>query len=120
MISRCMNPDDKSFHQYGGRGIQVSDRWMTFENFISDMGNRPAGMTLDRIDNDGPYAPGNCRWATPAQQARNTRKALRWNGKSIADWADETGIPYATLFTRFKKHGNPFATKSYGDKNVSS
>lgn len=72
MIARCFDRKNNRFQRYGARGITVCERWRKFENFLADMGERPAGKTLDRYpDNLGNYEPGNCRWATPKEQAAN-------------------------------------------------
>ena len=76
MRYRCLNPNSKHYIDYGGRGIAICERWMTFENFYEDMGDPPTGMTLDRIDVNGNYEPDNCRWATDKQQVRNRRNTL--------------------------------------------
>lgn len=74
MKNRCLNPNDTHYEYYGGRGITVCDRWLEFTNFLADMGERPAGLTLDRVDTDGDYEPGNCRWATWSEQRMNQRR----------------------------------------------
>jgi len=75
MKARCSDPGNKRYDRYGGRGIKVCKQWHTFAAFLADMGEKPAGMSLDRINNDGPYSPKNCRWATPKEKARHRRKS---------------------------------------------
>ena len=74
---RCLNPNHRAYHYYGGRGITVCRSWHSFLNFLRDMGERPQGLTLGRIDNDRGYSPGNCHWETHAEQHRNTRLTPR-------------------------------------------
>lgn len=101
MQQRCDNPKNKGYHRYGGRGISIDPRWRVFANFISDMGARPAGHTLDRRDNDGNYCKSNCRWATPKQQSRNmvSNRLLTYQGQTlcIAEWAERTGLSRPTI-----------------------
>jgi hypothetical protein len=107
MRQRCLNPKYPRYADHGGRGIKVCDQWASFETFLSDMGERPEGMTLDRIDNDGPYSPENCRWATPSEQARNRRdnRLITLGGKAqcLAAWARELTIPEHVLRHRLNR-----------------
>lgn len=117
MINRCTMPNDGDYAHYGQRGIKVCDRWLApegFFNFLEDMGERPKGMTLDRIDNDGDYTPENCRWANREIQCQNTRNfktntsGVRGVGfsKSLGKWRARISVHnkpvYLGVFDDFK------------------
>lgn len=107
MIARCGNSSVDRYSSYGERGIRVCDRWCDFRNFLEDMGRRPTPQhSIDRIDNDGNYEPGNCRWATRSVQSRNKRSTvlLTFMGRTqcMTDWARELGILVPTLCMRLK------------------
>lgn len=105
---RCLNPNATDYDKYGGRGVTVCERWQhSFEAFLADMGERPAGTTLDRIDGSGNYDPGNCRWATVVRQNRNKPGGLHIAIDGVAipfrDWCDRHGVPYTLAEWRLKE-----------------
>lgn len=107
MKQRCTYPKHIEFHRYGARGIQVCDKWMTFEGFLADMGERPPGTSLDRINNNGHYEAGNCRWATKLEQANNCRSnhVLEYDGKrmTIAQWGRAIGLSPLVISKRLRR-----------------
>ena len=104
MRTRCNNPNREAYKNYGARGITVCKRWDSYENFFKDMGERPEGKTLDRIDNDANYEPGNCRWATRQEQSDNNRRtrSIEYAGKtqSLREWCRELDLNYTTTWAR--------------------
>jgi hypothetical protein len=112
MISRCNRTSDAAYENYGGRGISVCQRWRdSFENFLSDMGERPDDLSIDRINNDGNYEPGNCKWATREEQARNKRSShiVIWEGMEMVlkDLSILSEIPNTTLLQRLQRGMTP-------------
>jgi hypothetical protein len=106
MLRRCGNPNSGDYQWYGARGISVCERWLDFKNFLADMGPRPPGTSLDRINVNGNYEPNNCRWATPAIQSRNKRNNVRawFCGEllTISEIAERLKIPATTLYARVR------------------
>ncbi|MGI9492282.1 MAG: hypothetical protein ACR2QF_07795 [Geminicoccaceae bacterium] len=111
IISRCTNPNNEAYDNYGGRGVNICDRWRNdFYAFVSDMGPKPSrNHSIERGDNDGPYAPWNCKWATKKTQARNKRNniVVKWEGQAmiLKDAAELAGIPYKTAWKRINQYG---------------
>jgi len=110
MLARCQNTKHEHYAQYGGRGIYVCARWKGrngFANFVADMSPRPPGTLLERRNNDGPYSPTNCEWATRQHQNRNKRNNVlfTYDGRTqcLSAWAEEIGINYGTLWYRLNK-----------------
>lgn len=107
MTQRCTNDKHPGFDNYGGRGITICARWASFENFLADMGERPEGTSIDRIDNNGNYEPGNCRWATRRQQNQNQRgnRLISHGGETlrIGQWAERLGMRETKLRERLQK-----------------
>jgi hypothetical protein len=106
MVQRCTDPGHKNYAQYGGRGIAVCAAWLEYTRFLADMGEPPPGMSLDRIDPDGPYCKENCRWATHSEQMSNTRRtrllSIGGRAQTASAWARELGINIGTLRSRLK------------------
>ena len=105
MLERCENKNHRHFSNYGGRGIEVCEKWKSFDGFLSDMGVRPDGMTLDRIDSNLGYSKENCRWATKTQQSRNKRSSrfltIGQQSKTVSEWAEhENAVCENTIHTR--------------------
>lgn len=112
MKERCANPNTAGYHLWGGRGIAVCGRWVSsFQAFLSDMGPCPPGNSLDRIDNERGYEPDNCRWASHRQQCNNQRRNVTithvGRTQTIAEWARELDISYATLHRRISIRNEP-------------
>ena len=104
--NRCFNPNSEKFLQYGGRGITMCDEWVSdFRAFLRDMGECPVGLTLDRINVNGNYEPGNCRWATPTVQANNKQNSIRVGDYTLKEYAASVGVKYKRLHYRIKRHG---------------
>jgi hypothetical protein len=94
IVQRCTNPKTIGWKHYGGRGITVCERWRDFKNFYADMGERPKNRSIDRIDNNGPYSPENCRWASTTEQIRNRRNSTLFTIDGVTAHIDEWGAKF--------------------------
>jgi hypothetical protein len=107
MRQRCLNANSKDFPRWGGRGITVCERWNSFQAFCEDMGPRPAGSSIDRIDPTKGYEPSNCRWATPKEQARNRRDIVRVKTargvEDLVDYGKRLGLTKGAAHLRLKR-----------------
>lgn len=107
MKDRCSNPNNPAFHNYGGRGIRVCERWLSFANFLEDMGEKPEGFSIDRKNNDGDYEPGNCRWATKQEQVNNMRvnRFITHRGftLTLSQWCRTLGLPLSRVEARLRR-----------------
>jgi hypothetical protein len=110
MKARCQNPNNKGYDNYGGRGIYVDPRWENFDQFVHDMGPKPENSrecSIERLNNDGPYSPENCRWGTRTQQNRNKRSSrlvtMGGETKTLAEWCDIYGTTVSTVSSRLQK-----------------
>ncbi len=115
MRDRCLRITSKDYPSYGGRGITICEKWDSFEQFLVDMGPRPDGLTLERLDVNGNYEPGNCAWATPREQQRNRRMVVmvQSGGEQLrmTEIAERSGISYGAAYQRAKKEGTYCATR---------
>ena len=107
MLSRCRNPSNPNYFDYGGRNIFVCERWYKFENFLEDMGEKPEGLSIERTDNNSGYSLDNCVWASMTTQARNRRSTrnLTYRGETlcVAAWADKLELKRDVLYTRLRR-----------------
>lgn len=109
ILKRCETTTCAAYRHYGGRGIKVCDRWHSYENFLSDMGEAPIGASIEREDVDGDYEPSNCTWLHKGLQARNQRRTLRVSlegeTRPLADWCDLKGLRYGLVYDRISRLG---------------
>lgn len=111
MKGRCLNPNHHQYKDYGGRGISVCERWLSFANFKEDMEPRPEGMLLDRVDNNGPYSPANCRWATRKEQNSNRRNCIYVDDAgeriTLKEYCRRHSLTYRPIVKRIQDRGWP-------------
>lgn len=122
MRTRCFNPKYKLFSRYGGRGITIDARWLTFDNFFADMGPKPDGLTLERRDNDGPYSKDNCFWATRKEQSLNRVSSVKATvdgvSKHGSEWCELLGVSRNAFYTRARRDGCEAAVRHYQEHGL--
>lgn len=113
MVQRCTNPKRESYRHYGGKGVKLDPRWRSFENFLTDMGERPLGLTLERTDGAGDYCKPNCVWADATTQARNSTQVvwveLAGEQRRLVEWCELLGVSINTVRDRVKFYGLSYA-----------
>ena len=111
MLNRCLRPRCKDYARWGAQGIRVCDRWLEFSNFFADMGQKPVGMTLDRINGAKVYGPGNCKWSTPKEQSANRKNTAFVSTPTgvitLVDFAASLGVPRTTVRRRLDRGAHP-------------
>jgi hypothetical protein len=117
MLQRCTNPKRTDYERYGGRGISVCNEWRDFAAFLKDVGRKPTQQhSLDRVDNNGNYEPGNVKWASPSEQARNRRSSRNITAFGVtctlAEWAERSGIATSAIRRRLQLGWEPFSAVS--------
>lgn len=117
MISRCTRPENDNFKHYGGRGISVCERWKSVELFLEDMGRPSPGQQIDRIDVNGNYEPGNCRWVSAKENANNRRNNVLISAfgaeMPAIEWSEKLGVPRPTIATRLRRGWPPEKAVSF-------
>lgn len=120
MVSRCTCESDTAYANYGGKGVSVCARWRDFSNFLEDMGERPAGTSIDRIDNSKGYSPRNCRWADRLAQTRNRSNTrliyVRGKGRTVREWAEVLNSPVKTVSNRLYRRGESDVSRWIGER----
>jgi hypothetical protein len=112
LVARCTQPSDPGFERYGARGITVAAEWLTFDGFVASMPlGYTQGLTLERLENDGPYSPTNCKWATRFEQQANTRKTVRITARGetlpAREWSRRTGLHHSVILRRLRAGATP-------------
>lgn len=119
MKGRCLNPNNKGYKNYGGRGIKVCDRWLEFANFYADMGDQPyVRASIERIDVNGNYEPSNCKWIPSSEQSKNRRNVIKVQNTYGAEFARQNNMNKSTLYRKLREGWDPDDIASVYGKNI--